>query len=57
MFESDFILKISEIHTIGKVACKNHWYDVCIQWYEIAKQLLPSIKDKALQNDFIQGLH
>ena len=54
VFQSDFKPKFTEIHAIGTVACNNRWFDVCIQWYEIAKPLLSSIKDKTSQNDYVK---
>ena len=39
-FGSNYRPNFNDIHAIGTVACNNHWFDVCLQWYRIAKSML-----------------
>ena len=55
MFGSNYRPNFNDIHAIGTVACNNHWFDVCLQWYRIAKSMLNTENvSKSNRGEFFQ---
>ncbi len=40
VFHSDYKFDYYELYQIGTVACENNWYDICIQWLDLALKVI-----------------